>query len=276
MPDVVTALDQLRAGRVDFAVVPIENSVEGGVSATLDTLAVGDHVCIVGEVLVPVTFVLAAPAGVELKDVRRVGTHTHAHAQCRRWLVENLPDAAYVPTSSTAAAAAGLASESGAPYDAGIFSPLAAELYGLTVLADAIEDNSDAVTRFVVVGQPGPPMPVTGADKTTLVIHLPTNQPGALLEMLEQFAARGVNLSRIESRPVGDTLGRYSFSVDAEAHLDEERMREVLIGLHRICPQVRYLGSYPRADGGAPHAIRPGTADSDFESARAWVESLGR
>ena len=113
----------------------------------------------------------------------------------------------------------------------------------------------------------------TGADKTTLVVHLPSNESGALLEMLEQFSARGVNLSRIESRPIGDSLGRYSFSIDAEGHLAEERMAEALMGLHRVCPHVRFLGSYPRVD--APlGAVRLGTSDDDFRTARAWVRSL--
>jgi prephenate dehydratase len=113
----------------------------------------------------------------------------------------------------------------------------------------------------------------TGSDKTSLVVHLPSNNAGALLEMLEQFAARGVNLSRIESRPIGDLLGRYSFSIDAEGHIAEERVAEALMGLHRVCPHVRFLGSYPRADG-APADVRPGTSDADFAGARDWVQAL--
>jgi prephenate dehydratase len=129
------------------------------------------------------------------------------------------------------------------------------------------------VTRFVVVGHPGDVPPRTGADKTTLVVHLPSNEAGALLTMLEQFAARGVNLSRIESRPIGDSLGRYSFSIDAEGHITEERMGEAFMGLHRVCPHVRYLGSYPRADGVAAD-VHIGTADPDFRTAREWLRSV--
>ena len=151
--------------------------------------------------------------------------------------------------------------------------PPAVEHYGLTSLAEQVGDNAHAVTRFVVVGRPGHLPERTGADKTTLVVHLPSNQAGALLEMLEQLAARGVNLSRIESRPIGDSLGRYSFSMDAEGHVADERMAEALMGLHRVCPQVRFLGSYPRAD--SPHGdVRPGTADADFQAARAWINAL--
>jgi len=274
--DVVSALEAVRSGRADFAVVPIENSVEGGVTATLDTLATGQPLVLLREVLVPVTFVLAARAGTALADVNRVSTHPHAWAQCRRWFNANLPAAVHVLATSTAAAGALLADTQPGHdpgFDAALCGPLSAELYGLEVLADHVADNESAVTRFVVVGVPGVMPPPTGADKTSLVVHLPSNDAGALLEMLEQFAARGVNLSRIESRPIGDSLGRYSFSIDAEGHFAEERMADALIGLHRVCPHVRFLGSYPRADGAATD-VRPGTADADFDGARRWVESL--
>jgi prephenate dehydratase len=141
------------------------------------------------------------------------------------------------------------------------------------VLAEGVADNPNAVTRFVVLGRPGEVPPPTGADKTTLVVHLPSNEAGALLTMLEQFAARGVNLSRIESRPIGDSLGRYSFSMDAEGHISEERMGEAFMGLHRVCPHVRYLGSYPRADRQAAD-VHIGTADADFRAARDWLRSV--
>ena len=141
------------------------------------------------------------------------------------------------------------------------------------MLAEQVADNAAAVTRFVVVGHPGEIPPPTGADKTSLVVHLPDNEAGALLTMLEQFATRGVNLSRIESRPIGDELGRYLFSIDAEGHLAEPRMAEALMGLHRVCPVVRFLGSYPRADG-APNEVRPGRRAADFDAARRWVDEL--
>ena len=276
MVDVVSALEAVRDGRAEFAVVPIENSVEGGVTATLDTLATGRPLVLVREVLVSVTFVLAARAGTVLADVTRVSTHPHAWAQCRGWFNANRPAAIPVPATSTAAAGALLADTAvghDPGFDAALVSPLSAELYGLEVLAEHVADNESAVTRFVVVGVPGTMPEPTGADKTSLVVHLPSNEAGALLAMLEQFAARGVNLSRIESRPLGDLLGRYSFSIDAEGHLAEERVAEALIGLHRVCPHVRFLGSYPRADG-APTAVRSGTTDAAFAAARTWVESL--
>jgi prephenate dehydratase len=140
-------------------------------------------------------------------------------------------------------------------------------------LAQDVADNASAQTRFVVVGHPGDVPPRTGADKTTLVVHLPDNEAGALLAMLEQFAVRGVNLSRIESRPIGDALGRYSFSLDAEGHITDERVGEAVMGLHRRCPYVRFLGSYPRADAVRP-TVHVGTADPDFVGARAWLAGV--
>ncbi|MCK6211902.1 prephenate dehydratase [Georgenia sp. EYE_87] len=272
--DVVTALERVRSGEADFAVVPIENSVEGGVNVTLDTLSTGAPLVIVGEMLVPVTFTLCARPGMTLEKVRRISTHPHAWAQCRRWITEHLDGAVHVPATSTAAAAALLASGEPEPgFDAALCSELSARQYGLEVLAAGVADNPHAVTRFVLVARPGRLPEPTGADKTTLMVHLADNEAGALLNMLEQFATRGVNLSRIESRPIGDSLGRYSFSIDAEGHVAEERLQATLIGLHRVCPTVRFLGSYPRADGQRPH-VRPGTYDADFRAAREWVGSL--
>ncbi|MFV0426006.1 MAG: prephenate dehydratase [Beutenbergiaceae bacterium] len=272
--DVAAALEAVRVGEVDRAVVPIENSVEGGVSATLDALSSGLPLVVVAEVLVRVEFVLAAVGARELSEIAHVATHPHAWAQTRRWVRTHLADAVHVPSTSTAAAAALLA-EGGDGFEAVVVAPHTAQQYGLTVLAAGIEDNPHAVTRFVVVSAPGPVPPRTGADKTTLMVHLPDNEAGALLTMLEQFAVRGVNLSRIESRPIGDAIGRYAFSIDAEGHIEDERVAAALVGLHRVCPLVRYLGSYPRADGvGSP--VGRGVSDEDFRRGRAWVDQLRR
>lgn len=270
--DVPTALDAVRSGEVDAAVVPIENSVEGGVNATIDTLGAGEPLVIVGEVLLPIRFVLAVPPGSEEKEILRIGTHPHGWAQCRKWVHETMPRAVHVPTSSTAAAAATLA-EGTEDFDAALCPAISAEKYGLRQAATDIADNRNAITRFVAVSRPARLPDPTGADKTTLMVHLGHNEAGGLLEMLEQFAVRGVNLSRIESRPIGDALGRYAFSMDAEGHVAEERLQAVLIGLHRVCPVVRFIGSYPSADGRAP-LMRPGTSDRDFRAAREWVSSL--
>ena len=272
--DVTSAIAAVRSGLADFAVVAIESTAEGGVTATLDSLASGSPLVLLREVLVPVQFTLAAAPGRSLADVRRISAHPHAWVQCRRWLAAHLPDAVHVPaTSNTAPAALIAAGGAELPFDAALVPPPAVETYGLTTLAEHVADTGTAVTRFVVVGHPGDVPPPTGADKTTLVVHLPDNEAGALLAMLEQFAARGVNLSRIESRPIGDSLGRYSFSIDAEGHILDERVGEAIMGLHRRCPYVRFLGSYPRADA-VETTVHVGTADNDFVEARSWLRAV--
>ena len=266
------ALAALRAGEIDGAMVPIENSVEGGVSATLDALASGDPLVVTGEVLVPITFVLAAPPGTGLVQVRAVGTHSHAWAQVRGWMAETLPDAVYVPTLSTAAAAQGL--ETGPqPYDAAVCAPAAAHLHGLAVLAEGIGDMQAAVTRFVLVARPGALPEPTGADKTTVVLFQRDDHAGGLLALLEQFAARGINMTRLESRPTKESMGSYCFSIDLEGHVLDERVGEALMGLRRICAEVRFLGSYPRADRQRA-SIAPLTSDEDFRAAREWLTGI--
>lgn len=269
--DVVSALESVRSQRVDRAVVPIENSIEGGVTATIDSLGSGAPLVIVGEVIIPVTFVLATAPGTAREQIRSVGSHPHALAQCRQRLSAEYPGVEHVTTMSTGSAAKDLAAGT-ANYDAALCAPIAAEKYGLDVVATGLEDNVGGYTRFAVVSRPIPVGKPTGSDRTTLVVLLPHDQAGALLEMLEQFAVRGVNLSRIESRPTG-VAGRFAFSIDAEAHVTEQRMMEVLIGLHRVCPRVRFLGSYPRADNVVPLVV-PGTSEREFDEARTWVDSV--
>lgn len=225
------------------------------------------------EVVVPISFVLVARPGIELSEVRVVSTHAHAWAQCRGWTDRHIPQAEYLPSSSTAAAALGLLGEAANEYEAAICSPVVAQRHGLNVLAHAIEDVAGAVTRFILVSRPGRLPEPTGADKTTLVVPLPEDHPGALMEILDQFATRGVNLSRIESRPTGQFLGDYFFSIDAEGHIADARLADALSGLHRISPSMRFLGSYPRADGRTPSVSRH-TSDAAFAAAADWVQAL--
>ena len=271
--NVNTALDKVRDGSADAAMVPIENSVEGGVTATLDAIATGQELRILREALVPISFVLVARPGTRIKDIRRISTHGHAWAQCRLWAENNIPNAEYIPGSSTAAAAMGLL-EGDTHYDAAICAPIvAAEQPRLAVLAEDIGDNPGAVTRFVLVGRPGALPEPTGADKTTVVVPLPEDRPGALMEILDQFATRGVNLSRIESRPTGQYLGHYFFSIDADGHVADARVADALAGLHRISPATRFLGSYGRADGHRT-IVEPHTSDQAFRAAHAWVRDI--
>jgi prephenate dehydratase len=245
-PTVTAALDAVRDGDADAAVVPLENSVEGGVAATLDELATGDLLHITRELLVEVQFSLLARSGTSVSDIKRVATHPHAAAQCRRWLATHLPDAEVVYESSTAHAAA-IVAGAGSQYQAAIAAPVAATTYRLATLATKVADRDGAITRFVLVSRPGPPPPRTGADKTSLVVFIRDNHPGALLELLQQFADRGVDLTRIESRPTGTALGQYCFSIDAVGHQDDSSIEAALAGLQRTSAEVRVLGSYPRA-----------------------------
>lgn len=266
------AMAAVRRGEADRAVVPIENSIEGGVNATLDALSHGDPLVIVSEMVVAVTFQLAVRPGTSPESVRRIGTHPHAWAQCRTWAEATFPGAIHVPTTSTAAAAELLA-EGDATFDAALCNATSVERYGLVALHRDVADNPGAVTRFVMVARPGTLPPPTGADKTTIQVALPTNQSGSLLTMLEQFSVRGVDLSRIESRPSGDGLGNYTFSIDIVGHVAEERVQAALVGLHRVSPDVRFMGSYPRVDG-VRAEVMAGTHDDDFRSGRAWVHSI--
>lgn len=274
--------DAVRSGEVDAAVVPIENSVEGGVPATLDALTRSGNLQIVAEAVVPVRFVLAAPPGtVTLGTLQTFGTHPHAEAQTRLWMQEHAPQAVYHPTGSTAEAARVLgAATAGVSYQAAIGPRLAAETYGLEVLADDIGENSGAQTRFVCVQRPGLLPEATGWDRTTFVVGLASDRSGALLEMLEQLAARGVNMSRIESRPTGDGLGLYQFSIDALGHVREARMAEALRGIHRVAGRVQFLGSYPMAAvertelNGTKKAVDPRVADEAFDAAQAWLDEV--
>ena len=141
------------------------------------------------------------------------------------------------------------------------------------MLVDGVGDNPSAVTRFVLVSRPTPPAPPTGADKTSVVVFQSDDHPGGLLELLEQFAARGINLTWIQSRPTGESLGRYSFAIDAEGHVAEARVAEALMGLHRVCTEVRFLGSYPRASGEQTPTLAS-TTDRAFADSRAWLQRV--
>jgi prephenate dehydratase len=269
-PTLAAVVDAVRSGEADGAMVALENSVEGSVPATLDELAFGAPLVITRELNLPISFALLGRPGTVLADVKTVSSHPHAEAQCRRWVRANLPDAEWVPAASNADAAR-LAGEG--QFDAALAATAVADVYGLAVLAEDVHDVTGAQTRFVFVTKPVPPPPMTGADKTSMVLVLGQDHPGALLEILTEFAVRGVNLTRIESRPMGGAIGDYFFSVDAEGHVDEARVGEAMIGRHRICADVRYLGSYPRADGAGP-TLRRGVSDGEYREAQAWLAKV--
>lgn len=268
--NVTAALDAVRNGQAEKALVPIENSIEGVVARTLDELAIGEPLVIYGEVTLPVTFSLLVKKGNESKAIKRIATHPHAEAQCRTFIAKNYPEVEIIVTSSTAAAAQTLAT---GDFDAAIASPSAALAYDLSTIASNIGDNDGAVTRFVLVGKPGNVPQATGHDRTSLAAFIGVDHAGALLEVLTEFSVRGVNLTFIQSRPTGRELGHYHFIIDAEGHINEARVGDALMGLRRICEDVRYLGSYPRADKVAP-TTTPATADKSFKEADAWLASV--
>ncbi|MBS2963282.1 prephenate dehydratase [Actinocrinis puniceicyclus] len=267
-PTVPSALDAVRRGECVAAVVAMESSVEGAVTATMDELASGQPLVIIRELLLPVGFALLVRPGTTLEDVKTVAGHPVAEPQCRRWLGEHLPHARWEATTSNAHAARQVRD---GQYDAALAGSFAAARYGLEVLAEPVHDIAGAQTRFVVVTRPGPLPPPTGVDKTSITVGLHDNHPGELMEILEQFATRGVNLCRIESRPTGEGMGRYFFFIDCEGHIADSRVGEALMGLRRSSANLRFLGSYPRADGQAP-AVRFGTSDEEFTEARDWLE----
>ncbi|MFJ2645975.1 prephenate dehydratase [Streptomyces sp. NPDC087420] len=270
MVSVPAALDAVRNGDAAAALVPIENSVEGGVTATLDELASGEPLMIYREVLLPIAFALLVRPGTELSEVKTVTGHPVAQPQVRNWLRTHLPDAMWESAASNADGAR-LVQEG--RFDAAFAGEFAAATYGLTPLVTEIHDAENAETRFVLVGRPARPASPTGADKTSVVIWLGDDRPGALLELLQEFAVRGVNLMLIQSRPTGAGIGNYCFAVDAEGHIADRRVGEALMGLKRICPKVRFLGSYPRAGVSAADArqLRLGTSDAEFIEAADWL-----
>ncbi|UOY00337.1 prephenate dehydratase [Blastococcus sp. PRF04-17] len=269
-PSVAAALAAVRAGRADAALVPLENSVEGSVPATMDGLADGSPLVITQEVFRPVAFVLAARPDTTLGDVRSVASHPHALAQTSGRLAELLPGVVPLPTSSTAGAAEAVAAGG---FDAAVCAPIAAERYGLVPLVEDVADHPGAVTRFVLVAPPGRLPERTGNDKTSLVAVV-GDRTGALLELLSEFAVRGISLTRIESRPTRQRLGVYSFSLDCEGHLADRRVGEALAALHRVCDDVRFLGSYPRADGRANKPVPETASDPAFAEAGEWLARI--
>lgn len=268
---VSAAIDAVRDGEADAALVPLENSVEGSVPSTVDALATGDPLLITREILLPVSFDLLVRPGTTGESVATVATHPHAEAQCRTWLRDHLPQAVVVLTTSTAVAAEGVARKE---YDAAVAAPIAAERYRLARLSTGIADLPDAVTRFVLLSRPAPPPEPSGRDKTSLVAFISDDRTGALLEVLTEFAVRGISLTRIESRPTKDRMGRYCFTLDCEGHLFDARVGHALTALRRVCADVRYLGSYPRADVVPAKEVPPTMTDAAFADADAWLRRL--
>jgi len=270
-PSVPDVLDAVASGDVDCGVVPIENSIEGVVNFTQDALCFDYELLITREVVVDIELCLVGPAGQSIEDAKVVLSLPVATAQCHRFLREHLPDAEIRPAASTAEAARLVAE--GAPDGTVAVSPrVAADLYGLEVLAGGIEDHAGNQTRFVLVARDGIPAP-TGHDRTAMVVYQRADEPGSLISILQEFAARRINLSNLISRPTKrGGLGDYCFVIYAEAHISDELMADALRELHAKQGSVKFFGSYPAAGEHATSARE--NADARWRSADDWVAAL--
>jgi prephenate dehydratase len=257
------ALDAVRHNIADYACVPIENSIDGSVTPTLDSLAIGSPLQVFAETTLDVAFSIVVKPGRSAADVCTLAAFPVAAAQVRHWVAANLAGAQLRPAYSNADAAQQVAE---GRVDAAVTSPLAAAHWGLDILADGVVDEPNAATRFLLVGLPGPPPARTGADRTSVVLRI-DNTPGALLSALAEFAIRGIDLTRIESRPTRTGLGIYRFFADCVGHIDDDPVAEALKALHRRCADVRYLGSWPT---GSPAGALPPSADE----ALRWLARL--
>ena len=270
MPTISDVLAATAGGVVDLGFVPIENAIEGSVTVTLDTLAFEADLYIQREVVIDVSLNLLGTPDAELDKVTRVASYQVATAQCRNFLLTNLPGVATDAANSTAEAAR-LVAERQDPTEAAIGTALAAEVYGLKVLAEEIEDHPENQTRFVAVSARGIPAP-TGHDKTSIVIFQRADRPGSLLSILQEFAARAINLTKLESRPTKKGLGDYCFIIDLEGHIDDELVADCLRDLKSKQAEVKFLGSYPAA-GDRGVSVRRDAAAA-WREADDWVSEL--
>lgn len=257
------SLEAVRAGDADYACVPFENSIEGSVLPTLDSLSAGAVLQIYAEHTLDVSFSIVVKPGVQAAAVATVAAFPVAAAQVRRWLASHLPNARLVPAISNAGAAEDVSSGKA---DAGVSTALAAQRWGLASLADGVVDEPNARTRFVLVGPPGPPPAASGADRTSVVLRL-NNEPGALVAAMAEFSIRDIDLTRIESRPTRTELGTYIFFLDCVGHIDDAPVAEALKALYRRVADVRYLGSWPT---GTPAGATPPATDA----AAQWLAGL--
>lgn len=271
-PTIPEVLRAAESKEVDLAIVPIENSIEGTVSTTLDHLIFDSDLLIQLEVVLDIHLHLLAAPGTTLADVHSVVSFPHASAQCRRFVREQLGDAEVLAANSTADAAK-LVGEQHPAGTAAIAPRLAGRLYGLEVLAEGIEDFGDNQTRFLVVAPEQVP-PRTGHDKTTIVLFQRADHPGSLHEILGQFAARNLNLTKIESRPTKQSLGDYCFVVDVEGHVSDEVVGDCLRELHLASGGCKFLGSYPAGGDHGP-AVREQIAEGRREAA-GWLDGIRR
>src|SRR5438876_844589 len=267
VPHVITAVE---TGAVDLGIVPIENSIEGSITVTLDTLAFDTELLVQREVDLPVSLHLCARPGTKLRDITTVISHPNPLGQTRMWLTRHLPDAVAVAANSTAEAAQQVARSKKAGV-ASIGTLAGAKHAGLEILASEIEDHPENLTRFVIVGHGIPAR--SGHDKTSVVCFQRQDRPGSLLAILQEFAARAINLTKLESRPTKQSLGDYCFFIDFNGHIADELVADCLRNLSAKQAEVKFLGSYPVA-GEEDARVHREEADKAWRQAAQWVDEL--
>lgn len=241
-PSIPAVAYAVETGIAEEGVVPIENSLEGAVNDTLDLLIHDSILRIRGEIVLPIEHCLMALPGIEQHELRAISSHPQALGQCRNFLERQFPKIQAMATLSTAAAVESLKDS---PVPAGaIAPPRAADLYGVKILARAIQDRPNNVTRFVVLSN-NDHVP-TGEDKTSLGFSFVGDEPGLLYSVLGEFSRRQINLAKIESRPTKEALGRYIFLVDLDGHREERKVKEVLDAVSEKASMLKVFGSYPR------------------------------
>jgi prephenate dehydratase len=267
-------LDAVSRGEQDLGFVPLENAIEGTVRDIVDSLIFDVDLRIQREVILDIHLHLMAVPGVPLADIERVASIPMATAQCRSFLGAQLPKAEMLATTSTAEAARRLGEHDPALSSrptAAIAPRLAAKLYGLEILAEDVEDHPDNQTRFVSLAPSGIPAP-TGHDRTSIACFQSADHPGSLYAILGHFAARNLNLSKLESRPTKQALGDYCFLIDFDGHVADAVVADCLRDLHAELAGVKFLGSYPAAGAAGP-AIRR-EAEQSWQVANAWMDEL--
>jgi prephenate dehydratase len=267
---ITLVLEAVAKGEVDQGFVPIENAIEGTVSATIDGLIHDVELYVQREVVMDIHLHLMARPGVQLADVTTVSSYPHALAQCQKYLARTLPGAEQRAANSTADAARVLGN-SDSTEGAAIAPRLAAERYGLEILAEDVEDHPDNQTRFVLVARDRVPR-ATGHDKTSIVCFQRADHPGSLHGILGQFSARNINLTKLESRPTKQGLGDYCFVIDLSGHLGDEVVADCLRDLHAGLAGVKFLGSYPAAGEHGEQQRRQ--ADAAWQAADDWLHGL--
>ncbi|MDA8262411.1 MAG: prephenate dehydratase [Actinomycetota bacterium] len=269
MGTIDAVLDAVDNGQVDLGFVPIENSIEGTVPATIDSLVFDHDLYIEREVVHDIHLHLLGLPGTELTRIREVHSYPHAIGQCRRFLANELPDASVHAASSTAEAAR-LVAEAADPGLAAIAPQASRDIYGLATLRADVEDHGGNQTRFLLVGKGVVPAP-TGNDKTSVVCFQVKDQPGSLFSILAEFYARNINLTKLESRPSKRELGQYCFVIEFNGHIADHDVADALVGLKGKLADLKFLGSFPNVREAQPPKGRAVPAEG---SAWGWLASI--